>query len=339
MARQTLAQKTLDMIDRFTPVIREAFYAALADIKDAVILNRVIEAIEAGDVVAAFEALGFSQAAMRPLTAVVEQAFETGGVMTANHFPRTTAAVFRFDVRNSRAEAWLRDHSSTLVTQITEETRIGIRAIIELGMQDGRNPRNVALDIIGRINQATGRREGGVIGLTSQQAEWVGNARRELSDPRTASHWFTRTLRDKRFDKIVQKSITDQVALDSDTVARLTTRYSDSLLRMRGETIARTEALQSLNTAQDMAFRQAIDEGVVTATAVTRTWDSAGDNRVRETHRHMDGQRVGLDEPFRSRSGAQLMFPGDSSLGAPASEIINCRCVVRHSVDWLAGVE
>jgi hypothetical protein len=39
-----------------------------------------------------------------------------------------------------------------------------------------------------------------------------------------------------------------------------------------------------------------------------------------------------------SPSGARMMFPGDFSLGAPPEEIINCRCVVKHRVDFLAGV-
>jgi hypothetical protein len=40
----------------------------------------------------------------------------------------------------------------------------------------------------------------------------------------------------------------------------------------------------------------------------------------------MDGQERGLNEPFDSPSGAQLMYPGDPD--APAEEVINCRCAV-----------
>lgn len=334
--RPGLNKQILNAIDKFTPIIREAFFAALADITDNVKLANVVDALNAGDVVAAFDALGFNNAALRPLTAAVEQSFETGGMMTANRIPAVNGVKFRFDVRNSKAEAWLRDHSSRLVTSISEDTRTSIRNILDGGLVAGRNPRNVALDIVGRIDPTTGRRVGGIVGLTPGQAGWVSRARSELGSPDTAAGYLQRALRDKRFDKIVQKSIDTGVPLDNDTISRLTGRYSDNVLRMRGETIARTEALQSLNQSQDMAFRQAIDEGIIDQSAVQRVWDSSGDARTRETHRAMDGQSVGLDEAFVSPSGARLMFPGDSSLGAGGEEIINCRCVVKHRIDFLA---
>lgn len=339
-----LEKEILGLIDFYGPVIANAFWAAISDIKDTTVLASVVAAVEIGDIEAAFEAMGFSEAAMRPLTAAIGAAFEAGGTTTAAAFPRIrkggiTQGVFRFDVRNVRAETWLRQHSSTLVTRIAEDQRAAIRELLNVGMLDGRNPRNVALDIIGRVNPITKRREGGIIGLTPQQAQYVANARRELSDPATASNWFTRQRRDKRFDSIVQRSIDTGVPLDADTITRLTTRYSDSLLQLRGETIARTEALQSLNQAQNEAFRQSVDAGLIQADNVERIWDSAGnDGRTRHSHLLMDGQSVRLDEPFTTPDGAKMMFPGDSSLGAPASEIINCRCVVKHRVDFLAGV-
>jgi hypothetical protein len=124
----TPRQKLDSLIDLFIPQIRDAFFAAIQDIVDNVILRQIIDAIESGDIEKAFRALGFSQAAMRPLTAALEQAFERGGIMAGATFPRYLAtpigkAVFRFDVRNSRAESWLRDHSSELVTRIEDETR------------------------------------------------------------------------------------------------------------------------------------------------------------------------------------------------------------------------
>ncbi|QWY83163.1 head morphogenesis protein [Rhizobium phage RHph_X2_24] len=334
--RQTLEY----LIDLFEPRIAAAFREAIQGIVDNAIIGAMIDAIQNGDPEAAFRAVGFSPAAMEPLVAAIEEAFERGGVLTGERFPEylntpSGRAVFRFDVRNSRAEAWLRDHSSQLVTRITDEARDNVRSTLEQGMLDGRNPRSVALDIVGRIDPATQKRTGGVIGLTRQQEQWVSNTRRDLLN--LDANYFTRALRDKRFDRIVQRAINEGKPLPRDTVEKLVTAYKNRALRYRGETIGRTEAMQSLNRSEWEAHRQAVDLGALRMQDVQREWDSAGDSRVRWSHKKMDGQRVGLDEPFVSPSGARMMFPGDTSLGAPADEVVMCRCRVRLKADFLAA--
>ena len=344
--RVATEKKLLALIDIFTPEIRKAFLGSISDVTSTTVLQSVVDAIEAGDIEQAFRSLGYSQAAMRPVTQMIERAFETGGVTVAGSaFPKRVSApgggttVFRFDVRNSRAEAWLRDHSSDFVSRIGEETRTVIRDTVTAGVEAGRNPRNIALDIIGRVDPATGRRVGGVVGLTQQQAAAVRRVREELASGERDQmmNYFNRVRRDKRFDRTVMKAINDGRPVDADTLGKIANRYSDSLLQLRGENIARTEALQSLNQSADMAMRQAIDEGLINNGDVTKEWDASGDKRVRPTHAAMDGQRKGMDEPFTSPSGAQLMFPGDSSLGAGAEEVINCRCIVKHDVDFLGA--
>lgn len=58
-----------------------------------------------------------------------------------------------------------------------------------------------------------------------------------------------------------------------------------------------------------------------------KTWKTFGDLKVRPTHKAANGQRVPLDMPF-TVGGYQMMFPNDSSLGAPVGEVVNCRCVM-----------
>lgn len=345
--RQTLD----DLIDLFTPAIRDAFLEALRGVVDEVLIGEVIAAIENGDPTAAFEALGFSQAALRPITAAIERAFETGGVLTGETFPKylrtpTGRAIFRFDVRNSRAEAWLRDHSSQLVTRLSDEARSVVRTTLERGMLEGRNPRVVANDIVGvrttRVDPATGEktytRVGGAVGLTTNQEKWVASARRRLLDLDDA--YFGMELRDKRFDSVVRRAIADGRPLPADTVEKLTTAYKVKALKYRGDNIARTEAMQALNRSEWEATMQAVDIGALRRQDVTRHWDSASDTRVRWSHKAMDtkykAEGVGIDEPFVSPSGAQMMHPGDTSLGAGADEVAMCRCRVRMKVDFLA---
>lgn len=58
-----------------------------------------------------------------------------------------------------------------------------------------------------------------------------------------------------------------------------------------------------------------------------KKWISERDSRVRLTHRIADSQIKLLEEPFVV-GGSLMMFPQDTSLGAPAEEIANCRCTM-----------
>lgn len=342
MATADARAKLEALVDLFTPQIRDAFLGAIQNVVDNAIITDMVKAIEEGDIEKAFRAVGFSDAAMRPITAAIERAFEQGGILAGATFPKylnTTSgrAVFRFDVRNSRAEAWLRDKSSTLVTRLTEEARENVRNLLTDGMQVGRNPRASALDIVGRVDPSSGKRVGGIIGLTRNQERWVANTRRDLQN--LDENYFNRVLRDKRFDRTVEKAIKNGKPLPADTIEKLVTRYKDNALKYRAEVIARTESIHALNQSEYEAHKQAIDLGATRANAVKRIWDSAGDSRVRWSHRRLDGQSVGIDEPFISPSGARMMYPGDTSLGAPGDETIMCRCRVRLKVDWLADLD
>lgn len=338
---RSAARTKLDaMVDVFAPDIQSAFLASIKDVTDNAIIKDVVRNIETGDVDGAFRALGYSDAAMRPLTAAIERAYETGGVMTGKTFPAylntpSGRIVFRFDVRNSRAEAYLRDKSSTLVTRIGDDIRVNVRTALTDGVAAGRNPRNIALDLVGRID-ATGKRSGGIIGLTTQQEYWARGAQKKLEQ--LDASYFKLGMRDARFDKTVAAAIESGKKLDPDTIEKLVTRYKDKALKHRGDMVGRTEAMQALNASEYEATLQTVDIGATKADAIQREWDSVGDNDVRYSHRRLNGQRVGLYDAFKTVRGARLMHPGDASLGAPADEIIACRCRVRTIVDWLAGV-
>lgn len=338
----TPRQQLEALADTLPDDIREAFLAAIQDVADNAVLDEVIAAIERGDADAAFRALNMNDVAMRPLTVALEQAFERGGIAKGLTFPRRLntsngRAVFRFDVRNARAEKWLREQSGSLVTRITDDTRVIVRDALTIGMEQGRNPRNVALDIVGRVDPSTGRRVGGSIGLTKGQDRWARRAGERLRD--LDASYFGMELRDKRFDRTVQAAIDKGEPLSADTINKLVNRYRDNALRFRGEQIGRTEGIQALNRSEWEATKQAVDLGATSESAVEREWDSAGDGRVRPTHKRMNGQRRALDEPFVSPSGDRLMFPGDTSLGADADEVVACRCRVRTVIDWLAGID
>lgn len=312
---------------------------AVYGMRDNAQVDQIARMLERGDVEGALRAVGIDAVQFRALDRALADAYEAAGNQTGNRIPASVSdtgfrTVFLFDVRNVRAEAWLQNYSSELVREIIDDQRTMIRNFLRAGMEAGQNPRTTALELVGRINRETGRREGGTIGLTSSQEEWVRGYARELrtNDPNS----LTRALRDRRFDPTIRKAIESGTPLTDAQINTMVRAYRNRALRYRAETIARTESLRSLHAGQDEALRQAIEQGVIDAKAVTTIWRSARDERVRDTHEQMDGQERAYGEDFLSPSGATLAYPGDPD--APASEVINCRCYREVKVDFLRGI-
>ncbi|MDY8108260.1 phage minor head protein [Fulvimarina sp. 2208YS6-2-32] len=331
------------LIAQFGDQAAEAFLRAVDDIKNRVTLRVVVEKLERGDIPGAVEAIGLDPVAFERLESVLAEAYAAGGQAEVNNLPilrdpEGARVIFRFGTRNTIGEQELRQQSSELVTRIVEDQREAIRAALSDGLSEGRNPRSTALDVVGRVSRQTNRREGGVIGLTAPQERFVASARAELAsgDPEALRHYLTRTRRDKRFDATVKKAIEAGKPVPADVATRIVGRYSDRLLELRGEIIARTETTGVLNKGREDAILQQVREGKVAAQAVKKGWRNARDRRVRDSHVVLHGQTVGLNESFISpATGAPIRYPGDPR--APASERVGCRCFLQMEVDYLAS--
>jgi predicted transcriptional regulator len=316
-------------IDPLEKDIRDQFAEMVASVVGATTIVRVVSALNSVDGVV--DEAGISRPAMNDLLESIRDTYKAGGKFEAPQ------ARIRFDYRNVAAETWLRDHSSQFVTRVQNQQREAIRLVLESGTRLGRNPRQTALDIVGRID-ATGRRRGGIVGLTDQQAGYAARAREQLLSGNTGQmrDYLTRQRRDRRFDKRVLRAIEAGKPVTQIDTDRIVGRYNSRLLSLRGESIARTESLEAFNVARDQAWEQAVNEGVIQRQNVTKTWRSGGDLRVRNTHSAMNGQKIDKDSVFISPSGARLMHPGDTSLGAGAEEIVMCRCIAQYKGDFVA---
>ena len=89
---------------------------------------------------------------------------------------------------------------------------------------------------------------------------------------------------------------------------------------------ARTMVTGAENRGRQDRYESYTDEGVI----MSRIWLATPDGRTRAWHLSMDGQEVGVDEPFIDGHGNSLEYPGDPG-GAPDS-IYNCRCSMRSHI-------
>lgn len=338
-----LRRKINALLDEHAPLIQAAFMASIVDIKSQITLKLLVERLERGDIAGALDALNLERSAFGRVENAIAQAYNAGGSAMTGNMPtlRDQAGariVVRFDSRNVRAEDWLRQHSSQLVTRIIEDQRSAIQGALQTGLSQGQNPNKTALDIVGRINRASGRREGGLIGLTAPQAEFVASARAELLSGDYAAY-LKRERRSRLHDRTVMRAMREGETLDAAKIDQMIGHYADRLLDLRGKMLARTETLTSIHAAKHEGFRQGLDKTNYPPEAVTRVWRSAGDSKVRHTHAGMNGQIVqGLETPFVSPSGSMLRYPGDTGLGAGADEVIGCRCDDDYRIDFSWGV-
>lgn len=334
------------LAEEMEPALRRAFLQAIADIKSSAILRRLVSELQDGNIEGVLRLLNLEPAYFTPLSEAVRNTFHTAGTQAALNLPAlpTAAGVIkvRWDGTNPRAAAWVAERAADLVTEIIDDQRDGIRDFIVNAFTEGRHPNRIALDIVGQM-QPNGRRGGGILGLRSDQMEAARRMREELSGVPSLAKYRRRESRDKRFDAVIARAEREGRTLSTGQIDKIVGRYEDIMLRKRGETIARTEALAATHKAQTQAVQQQIDSGKLDPRFVKKVW-SATDavyikkkGHTRLSHVQLNGVEKPWGEPFVSpATGELMMHPGDTDLGARGEDTINCRCHMYIRVDRYA---
>ena len=101
-------------------------------------------------------------------------------------------------------------------------------------------------------------------------------------------------------------------------------KHRRSITPERAQTIARTEVHTAANYGSLVAAREV-------RVPMRKVWVAQADGRTRASHAAAAGQEQPLAAAF-TVGGYRMMHPGDSSMGAPAALIVNCRCVMSYDV-------
>ena len=304
MPTQVLSEQ--DLINRVRsaePALRRAAVNAIIAARNSLgTLQQLSVLIEAGRIEAAVQV-----AARAGAIAVAEGSaavYVQSGISTSAQLTSILNVTVVFDQVHDFAVAQIRANRLQLVRQWTANQRSIASAVLSDGVARGLNP----------IEQAIGLRAS--TGLTLRQHQAVDSYRTALE----------RALPDRRFDSSISRALAADQPLTTAEVDRMVGRYRERAIKHRAETIARTEALRSVNAGNHDAYLEAVDSGSIRETDITRTWISARDSRVRPDHVAANGQKVvGFSMPF-TVGGEPLMYPGDAS--ASGSQTIRCRCAV-----------
>jgi len=136
---------------------------------------------------------------------------------------------------------------------------------------------------------------------------------------------MSKTMKDN-LNRALRKSIDEANSLG--LTGRKAERYiADGISKSLGKknlgramNIARTEGSALANWGMNESAKQ-------TGLILEKEWITRRDGLVREAHLYMEGVRVGQNEDFNVR-GYLMNYPADSSKGAPAGLICNCRCAM-----------
>ena len=197
------------------------------------------------------------------------------------------------------------------------------------------------------------------IASTVEEDRIISNSLKRFNEVR--SH-----LQSRNINETTQKQITESMALanmvDTDTQEIVDGRVVDKkqnfvgfeLFLSAGEILKRkllgrisgivnteTQVPAEVSKLTETEVLSGITPSVISSRVaeipVTKVWVSQGDSAVRRTHLAADGQRRKANTAFFV-GGFRLQIPGDSSLGAPAKETVNCRCDAQYNTNDLIRV-
>lgn len=172
---------------------------------------------------------------------------------------------------------------------------------MQAGLEQGQGTRSIA----------RGLRS--IVGLAPNQADAVRNFERLLREGDREA--LTRAWRDRRFDGTLRKALgRGGKGLSDKQINNMVAAYRRKAIASNAATQSRSAALDAYRTGQKLSWEDAFDKDLAERKLMTKTWWTVGDDRVREEHDELHGERVPFDEPFSNGED----IPGEASY--------SCRC-------------
>lgn len=258
--------------DRLAPIIERKLRISIEEFRSKVDVRDILAALESGNVGRVEGVIPWGELLDKYedfrddiQQAVNEAGFATDAQLRA--YLVTNAQVpqadLSFNKRNPEAEKWAAERSSSLIKDLTKESRQAVRNVIRETLQTGQDYGKSAQ----KIKDA--------VGLNQVQAGAVARYR----------------------DGLVSSGVRPA------TVERLVGQYRETSLKARAETISRTETISAVNQGQQAYWQQLADEGVIDPERAKKVWVVTPDDRLCPLCEPLAGMIVGIDENFKTELG------------------------------------
>lgn len=309
-------ERLIGQLEKQERTIKNAFLAFVSVVKSDDVLREVNALLATGDITGALDIV---DSHIIRLSGTITGVFTAVGVEASNELASkfgVASVGLSFDPTDARTVNIMRTNRLQFIREVTESQRASTRQALTRAFETG----------AGAKQTATAFRDS--LGLTAKQEATVERYRTLLQT--NSKQALQRSLRDRRFDRSITRAIETGEPLSNERIDKMVNRYRERAVQFRSEVVARTEGVRATSAARDEALRQNIEALGVDESKVKRTWQPTNDNRTRDSHASMDGQTVGLNEPFTDGDGNKLMFPGDPS--APLETTAQCRCVLTFEI-------
>jgi hypothetical protein len=192
------------------------------------------------------------------LTQTVERGFNQAIPILPKAGKIDGVVAMQFDHLNPQVIEAIRELRSRVLNTLSDDVRETVRAYVENGLRDGKNPNAIAKDLRP------------IIGMSPTQA---ANAI-------------------KYGEKLAAAGKTEA------QVERAVATYQRKAIATNAATNARTATVDSLKLGQHLTWQDAADKGIVDLALLDKTWVTVGDDRVRDEHRAMQGETVAFENTF-----------------------------------------
>lgn len=243
----------------------------------------------------------------------VQDLFAVGAMIALSNLPKELQRAMSYDSISERVVNTMRQDTAKLTLGLVENTKAGVRAVIERTMAENTE----SSPMVKEIRQ--------LIGLTEDQAQAVLNFRRQLEARKNLG--FT-PVDERRLDPIEQLMVRRHMKegyLSPKEIDGLVERYFQSLLNKRAIDIANSESIKSVSNGQQELWEQGLDQGILDDNKMRKFWVDMGDGKVRPTHKVIAGMNL---DGVKIRS--MFVTPHGLVMGPQTrnSGFVNCRCGV-----------
>lgn len=323
-ASRTARNDLYAALNSLEPRIARAFLQAIKSIRSSVTLKRLSELMERRDINGVVDLIGADKISNllrgqglalddKSLQDELIDAFRTGGKAAQRQLPKSVSLQASLNITDPQAVRFINEYIPSLIREVSGEAQRAVQSAVLRGFEEGRTGMQIAREIRDSI------------GLTQAQQEYVANFRRQLETGKLggATPPFDRRL--SATEQAQARSIMINGPKSQAQIDKLVSRYYDSLVNRRAQTISRTEVHRAFTEGQKETWRQAQDRNLINEQETRRVWIVTPDERLREDHRaipRMNPNGVGLNEPFQTPFG-EIFSPAD-----PVPELINCRCTI-----------